>query len=159
MEDRLALAVLLGDVTALVAGLAGIGGGDDDKLSAIGVHLVFEPFHQTAPIVAQYRSVESGLGFGSVVEILPRLSRIRLRLRAPRHGLDIQVLHGDENVGLGEARGGLLDPVVPTPDDATLQGIELGQGPLTPLGGEFGGPAAPGLVDTVLPGHPALEVP
>ena len=42
-EDRLALAVLLGDVTALMAGLAGLGGGDDDKLSAVGVHLVLEP--------------------------------------------------------------------------------------------------------------------
>ena len=52
MEDRLAITVLRCDVTALMAGLAGIGGGDDDKTPAIGVHLVLEPFHQTAPIVA-----------------------------------------------------------------------------------------------------------
>ena len=92
------------------------------------------------------------------MEVSARIVRIGLRLRPLRHGLDVQVLHGDENVGLGEARGGLLDPVVAATNDMALQGIELSQGPLTPLGGEFGGPAAPGLVGPVLAGHPALEV-
>ena len=83
---------------------------------------------------------------------------IRPRLRAPCHGLDVQVLHGDENILLGEPCRGLLNPVVPTSDDAALQGVELIQGLLTPLGGEFGGFATPRLVGPVLAGHSALEV-
>lgn len=88
---------------------------------------------------------------------MPRLRRIGLWLGLSRHGLDIQILHGDESVLLGEFCGGLLDPVVPTADDAPLQGVELIQGLLAPLGGELGGLAAFRLVDAVLAGHSALE--
>ena len=158
MEDRLALAVPLGDVTALVAGLAGIGGGDDDKVSAIGVHLVLKPLRYATPIVAQYRPVEPGLGLRAVMEVSARLSRIGLRLRTPRHGLDVKVLQGDETVLPGEPCRGLLDPVVPTSDDITLQSVEFRQGLPTALRLELGGSAASGLVGPVLAGHPALEV-
>ena len=80
------------------------------------------------------------------MKILTWPVRIGFRLRSFRHGLDIQVLHGDETVLLGKPCSGLLNPVVPTADDAALQGVELIQRLLASFGGELGDSAAPRLV-------------
>src|ERR1700677_18063 len=92
-EFRLADAVLSGCIPTFLAAVGGVPGVDLDPGAPSVFRFGAQYRDELAPASVTDRSVEPGLGPGTIGEELFRVVRVRFRLRSAQHIRDLEVLH------------------------------------------------------------------
>ena len=157
VEDRLALAVLLCDMAATVAGLGRVRRVDQYEPGPGETGLVFEFVLDVRPTVAEDTAVQSRFGRRTVTQVASLMVGVLFRFRLAGHLPGVQRFQGDEVVVFDQSGRDLRDPIVLAVVDATAYRTHALQCEFASFRLEFRGFPTTLTVGHVLSGELALQ--